>query len=170
MSRYARINLALLAFIIAVALFLVLTTRDDTARSPVRVTGISGGGISRISIRREGKENIDFIRDGGTWRMTSPRQAGVNSSRIDAMLDVLQARSYAQLHAGEYDLQRFDLKEPAAVLMLDGHTIYFGGTNPLEDRRYIMYEDTIHLINDGLFHQLQQPPEFFINSDSNSGG
>ncbi len=142
--------------------FLILTGDDETPEPPVKVSNITPESIDSITIIREGKEGLDFTNHQDTWQMTSPRTAAANHTRINAILFILQSRSYAQLYAKELNLSRFELRDPAITLKLNEYEFFFGGTDPLEYRRYLLFEDTVHLINDNLFHQLQQPPEFFL--------
>ena len=94
--------------------------------------------------------------------MTEPRDATANPDRIKAMLSILEITSFARFPVTQSNLKHFDLVNPAVTLKLDEHEFLFGGDNPLGSRRYVMYSNTIHLINDGLFHQLLQSPEFFV--------
>lgn len=145
-----------------IASFLMLTGKDELANEPARVTNIAEENIDLITIKRKGQDDIIFTKHQNIWQMTSPKTAAANNTRINAMLHILQTRSYAQLYVEVPGLNQFDLLNPAVTLQLNDHEFFFGGTNPLEHRRYLQFEDTVHLINDGLFHQLQQPPDFFI--------
>lgn len=164
MNKQTKINLGLLVAIAMIASFLMLTGRDKTPNEPAMITNIPKENIEIITLKREGQNNIIFTKHQDIWQMTSPKTATANITRINAMLYILQARSYAQLYAKGPSLRRFDLQNPAVTLQLNEHEFFFGGTNPLEHRRYLQFEDTVHLINDSLFHQLQQPPDFFIQA------
>ena len=164
MNKRSKINVALLALIALVAALLFLTTGKQEAEQQTSVSAIDKAGITSISITRTGRDALHFSKKGNAWQMVSPRPARANQTRINAILSVLQAHSYTQLDAGKMDLNRFDLVHPAVTLTLNDFEFRFGGSNPLEGRRYLLFQHTIHLIDDGLFEQLQQPAEFFIQS------
>lgn len=167
MNKRIKINIALLALIVLVAAFLFQTGGKQTAEQQSAVTGMDGNSITRISVTRTGREVLRFIKQGNGWRMESPRSARANPTRINTILALLQTRSYAQLDAGDMDLTRFDLSKPAVILKLNRHEFRFGNNNTLEGRRYLLFQDTIHLIDDGLYQQLLQPAEFFVQSGNN---
>lgn len=161
MKKYTKINLFLVLVIIAIGVFLGLTGKKPPA-GPATVSTLHGNNISVITVKRTGRKDIIFKKQGHAWRIVSPLTAAANSTRIKAILSVLQARSYAHIPARGVNLSRFDLANPAVVLKLDDHEFRFGGSEPLNGRRYLLYRNIIHLIDDGLFQQLQQPVEFFI--------
>ena len=152
--------------IVVVATLLFLTGTDHTVKKPLTVSAIDRQGITVITINRDGRQDITFNKQGDSWQMVAPRHARANNTRINAVLSVLQARSYAQLDAGKLDLDRFDLLKPAVTLMLDDYVFSFGCDNPLEGRRYLLFQKTIYLVDDGLYQQLQQPADFFVQTPS----
>ena len=157
----------MLAVIAVIAAFLLLNNTDRRENIPVAVSSIDKHGITVINISRGEREDITFNKAGDTWQMATPLHARANNTRIDAVLSVLQARSYTQLDAGMMDLDRFDLANPAVTLTFNNFEFLFGGSNPLEGRRYLLFQGTIHLIDDGLYQQLLQPAEFFIQNQDN---
>lgn len=141
----------------------LLNTTHPPANPIVPLTSIAPQSIESIDIRRVGKPELSFRKRNSIWLMTAPLEVRANDNRINAMLQLLQAPSFTRLAVTGQDLARFDLAPPAIVLREDTHEFQFGGTNPLEGRRYVMIGATIHLTPDGLFSQLQQGPAFFIS-------
>jgi len=161
-QRRVIINLVLIGTVIAVSMFLV-NTGPPPSNPAVPLTAIAPQNIKSIKIRRAGKPELRFRKRNSIWLMTAPLEARANDNRINAMLQLLQAPSFSRLDAAGRNLARFDLAPPAVILEEDAHEFQFGGTNPLEGRRYVMIGATIHLIPDGLLPQLQQGPAFFIS-------
>ena len=162
MSYKTIINVFLIIAVVSLGVFLV-KTRDENNDQSVTLTSIQPGTIDRIGIYNADRKEIKFEKRTDGWFMTAPLAVRANTIRIGAMLQMLQTPSFAQLPEAEHDLQRFELEAPAVSLILNDQEFYFGGTNPLEGRRYVMIGDTVHLITDGLFPQLQQRSEFFIS-------
>lgn len=162
MQRKIIINLVLILAVAALAVFL-LNTGEEPEKTIVPLTSIPPDSISRIDIERTDKVSISFRKNGDVWFMTAPLQVRANENRINAMLQMLKTPSFTRLSIDELDLSRFDLAPPAVTLRENGREFFFGDTNPLEGRRYVMIGATLHLIQDGLLPQLQQGPEFFIS-------
>ena len=115
MNKRSKINLVLLALIVLIAALLFLTAGKQTGKQQTSVSNIDIASITRISITRSERKPLRFIKSGNIWQMVSPRPAPANPTRINAILSVLQARSYTQLDAGQLDLNRFELTNPAVT-------------------------------------------------------
>jgi len=166
-NKRALLNLLLVALIVIVAAFLGLTDSDDAPSAPVTVSTIDPNSINYITVSRAGQAELQFSKQADGWRLQSPLPAPANSTRIKAMLAILNARSYSQYDVAGLDPDQFGIRNPAVTLRLNEHEFRFGVTAALDDRRYLLYQDRLHLINDGLFQQLQQAPEFFIPEQEN---
>lgn len=167
MNKRALLNLLLVALIVILAAFLGLTDRNDAPVEPVTVATVDPNSIDQITVSRAGQVELHFSRQVDVWQMQSPLSAPANSTRIKAMLAILNARSYSQYAVAGLDPDQFGIRDPAVTLRLNEHEFRFGGAAALDDRRYLLYRDRLHLINDGLFQQLQQAPEFFILEQEN---
>jgi hypothetical protein len=165
-SRHAAINLVLLVICLALLTFLAATDPDDLTPPAVTLTDIDPETISNIIIRHAGRADLRFTRLAEGWRMESPLAAPANPVRIGAILGLLSARSFNQLVVAGLDPDKFGIRDPEVVLLLGAHEFRFGGLAALDNRRYLLYQERVHLINDGLLQQLQQGPEFFIRSQN----
>ena len=162
MQRKLIINLILIGAIIGLSVFLV-NTRTVPVNPVVPLTSIAPQSIQTILIKRAGKPDLSFRKSNAIWLMTAPLEARANDNRINAMLQLLQTPSFTRMQAVRQDLSRLGLATPAVVLRENNHEFLFGTTSPLEGRRYVMTNGTIHLIPDGLFPQLQQGATFFVS-------
>lgn len=162
MTSKTLINFLLIIAIVPLAIFLT-NTGDKNKDQTVILTSIGPETIDRIRINRSDGVEITFEKRTNDWFMTAPLAVRAHKNRIGAMLQLTSMQSFTRLPAAEHDLQRFDLAAPSVSLKLNNHEFIFGGTNPLEGRRYVLTGGTIHLITDGLFPQLQQGPVFFIS-------
>ncbi|MGH8119465.1 MAG: DUF4340 domain-containing protein [Gammaproteobacteria bacterium] len=158
------LNLFLLVTAAGLVLFLVYGEKKKPEPIDVTLTGIQPTNISRIRITRAGQEEVRFEKQSGTWKMQHPYQLPAGDLRISTMLKLLSAHSYAQYQAGDIQLPRFRLDEPQVSIEFNDTRIDFGDTNPLGDQRYVLVNNTVHIINDVLFQQLQAPPFFFVDT------
>jgi hypothetical protein len=100
---------------------------------------------------------------GATWRLTEPLQLPANTVVVESLLGLTQAASHAQWVAASLDLEKFKLKSPRIRVRLNDVELGFGDTEPLEGRRYVLAENTVHLITDGYYPKLIAPPASFVS-------
>jgi len=164
MSRRLLINLLLFLCVIGLAIFLSRGGNKEIIKPAVTLTDIRADSIHVIHIERRDLDDIIFQKQGDHWTMQSPFTLPANPSRIKVMLELLQAHSYDHFSAPDNDLTPYMLAVPAVSIVLNDTRIAFGDTNPLEKKlRYVLVKDTVHIINDSLFHQLQASATFFLN-------
>ena len=162
MSKHAKINLALAVIIII--LLLVSTSVDkEPVIKKVRVSDIDPGSISEITVSRLDKADLVFKKVDDSWQMQSPLQVQANTARINAMLRLLNSESHNQLNPEEVELARFELDTPAVSLQLNDHVFQLGNTDGIDQRRYVLFAGTIHMVNDFLYAQLVSNPGFFAD-------
>lgn len=158
------LTLSLLVAVIGLALFLTYGVDKKLEHADVPLTGIAPDKINQIRIIRNGQDEIRFEKQSGLWMMQSPYQLRASDLRINTMLKLLGAHSYAQYNSKNTQLSRFLLDQPQVSIEFNGARIDFGDVSPLEERRYVMYNNVVHIINDVLFQQLQAPAYFFLNT------
>ena len=164
MPRRLLINLVLLFCVIGLAVFLGTNKEQEIIEPDVTLTDIYPDSIHRIHIERRDLDDIIFQKQNDHWHMQSPFNLPANPSRINVMLKLLQAHSYDHFSAPDNDLTPYMLAVPAVSIVLNDKRIAFGDTNPPNKKlRYVLVKDTVHIINDSLFHQLQTSATFFLN-------
>lgn len=164
MNPRTRLSLLLLFVVLALGLFLFTTDDQIHSTAPTTLSDLPEVDIDRIQIERESKQDIVFTRTDQDWRIERPLQFAANSKRIQAILQLLQAVSLAQLKIDDVDLRQLRLDNPTTVLKFNEHRFIFGGIESLQGRRYLRVVNTIHLIDDTLYPLLQQPALFFANA------
>lgn len=116
--------------------------------------------MTSIRITRTGGENVELHKEGGHWLLKQPFSVRADEPRVQALLDFLEDESQEAFPAKDHDLKRFGLAEPALRLQFDDSLFAFGDANPLSGRRYVLYEDTIHLLTaDTIYPTLTGPAE-----------
>ncbi len=163
MHSRQRLNIILFLVAIALTVFLISTGKDNEAVPDVTLTTIEPASVTSIKIIRSKNDEIVFNRVGGQWMMQEPYHLPANKFRIDTMLKMLAAHSYTQFGAKDVELARFLLETPEISIQFNDDRIDFGDTSPLGEQRYVLFDNTVHLINDSLYEQLQSPATFFIS-------
>lgn len=153
MNRRNLINLALLFVVTGLGLLAWLEPGRDAPPSPLKLTTLDAATIDRIRIERPAGL-LEMARRDGRWELTTPIHAPANSIRTDAILSVAAIDSLNSLPVAGLDLATYGLAEPAVRLFLNDTRIDFGNTSPLDQRRYVLVGDTLHLIPDLRYYQL----------------
>lgn len=163
MRRRTLTNLVLFSIVAALAAVLAFTGPKTKKPAANPLTQIAPTSISHISLVRANSPDVEFERGNGNWNLVAPVKVRASRSRVNAMLQLLHARSYANLPAQSGKLARFGLDKPKITLSLGDHKFSFGDTDPIDDRRYILYGGAVHLVDDYLYFQLTQDPGFFTD-------
>ncbi|MFT5425187.1 MAG: hypothetical protein ACI9ZT_000108 [Gammaproteobacteria bacterium] len=159
------VNFVLLFSVTGLAVFLITDKDKEIVVEEITLTDIDPESIHVIRIERRDLDGIIFQKQDDHWDMQSPFNLPANPSRIKVMLKLLQAHSYDHFSAADNDLTPFMLAVPAVSIILNDTRIAFGDTNQLEEKlRYVLIKETVHIINDSLFHQLQASATFFLDS------
>lgn len=146
--------------------FLLLTDEDKSHehQQPITLTQISADTIDTITIERQNMEDIIFRKKEAYWYMQAPFSLPANSTRIALLLEILQASSYRKFSAADNDLTPFMLALPMVSITFNDTRLSFGDSSPLEEKlRYVLLDDTVHIIYDHFFHYLQSSPTLFIS-------
>ncbi len=156
-------NLLLLIVVGILTSVFILSDKQGDEVKTVLLSNIDAAGIEHITVHQSTKEDIVFNRQGQQWFVTSPVHAIAHTTRVNTILYLLKSRSLAQIEVEDNSLEVYQLDPAILSLRMNSHEFFFGTTEPLNDRRYVMFNNTIHLVNDHLFHQLRQPPIFFVS-------
>jgi len=106
--------------------------------------------VTRIVIPRE-HGDIVLARQAHSWLMEKPYALPAHDFRVQTLLGLLQmpvSQSYA---TDELDLAQFDLNPARASIRFNDKEIRFGKSNPVNNKRYILSENRIYLLDDTLY-------------------
>ena len=157
------INVFLFFFIIFLLANLFLEKKDAEKKISL-LTNINSDTIDEIYIQRKSLENIIFKKQNEKWSMDFPFKITANAQRIESILEILKVPVYAKFDVDSIDPVQFDLKNPRILLKLNERQLLFGTTNPIDQKRYILFGKNIYIIEDALYPQLMTNPIFFIDN------
>jgi Domain of unknown function (DUF4340) len=129
---------------------------------PVAISAIDPTTVNRIHLGRPGNLDLLLQRSGTEWQIVSPVQARVNPFRVNSLLSLLQTYSISTFNADPGAVGLTD-NNSVVTLEFDEAVFRFGDTNPLDQSRYLLHRNTIHLIEDTLYQQLLQDAGFFVD-------
>ncbi|HQU15746.1 MAG: hypothetical protein B7Z66_12760 [Chromatiales bacterium 21-64-14] len=157
------LNLVLAATVLGLALVVHFRPGREKPPPPPPLTPLAPHDITAIAIERPGHPAITLAKTHGRWRITAPLQARANQLRVDGVEAAAAAGSLAHYSAARLNLKGVDLDPPKARLRLNQETIKFGGTDPINQWRYVQIGDTVHLINDTVYPFLTMGPTGFVD-------
>jgi hypothetical protein len=165
MTRRALLNVGLL--VLVAALLLVARFEPGVERKPEQphLTALTSNDVARVRIRQPGGAELSLSRKDGVWMIDAPIVAYANEFRLEPLLRVTEAESYASFAARGQDLKQYQLDPPlAAMTVNDDLELAFGGTEPINNRRYVRVGDTVHLIDDHYYFRLQAGLPAFVSN------
>lgn len=154
MNSHRLLNIAL-AVIVAILIILVVLEPGTEKQQFKKLAGdLNPENIDKLILERHGKLIVSLAKQQHGWEMLQPYKLHANDVQINALINIVNQNSYTQINKQQHELEKFGLTKPYARLQLNNKTFIFGGTDPLNFRRYVLVDDTIHLINDTMFQQL----------------
>ncbi len=157
------VNLLLAAVVAGLVAVLVLEPGVEE-QVPRALSELEPAAVSRVRIEPRGRESFELERRGEAWWLRrSPQALPADPFRVQALLGVLRATSHSQFPAAGEDLARFGLAPPRVRLLVEERELAFGDTESLDDRRYVLFDDEVHLVEDAQFPHLSARPENFVH-------
>ena len=163
MNKRIWVNILLLIFVILLSI-IILSDKDNIESQTSSLSTLDPNTISTIEIQRKNLETLSFNKNDDKWEIISPVQIQANLIRIASILNILRTKSYKEIKLNDVDIAQFDLRDPKVILKLDQNNFQFGTTNPIDQKRYVLFDETIHLIDDYLFAQLMVNVYFFAEN------
>ncbi len=156
MKKNTLINLALL--LVVAALVLVATYEpgiDKPAETP-SLLKLDRETVNHIKIQRNGQKTVELKRNAkGKWQLLQPVEIAASDFRIDSLLRITDTKSLGTFAADKEKLTDYQLDRPDVTLTLNDTTqILFGTSTPLDQRRYVLLDNRVHLISDALYYHL----------------
>lgn len=156
MHRRLRLNLSLLL----AASLLGLLAWLSRPPAPIPLTSLDPDTIGRIGISDITGRHIELQRRQGRWYL-GDRVA--DQARVSQLLGICRTPSLMKFPAPEA-LQPYGLDPARLRLQLNGESLAFGTTDPVNGWRYVHVGDRIHMIADGFYHHLNAPPDAWLES------
>lgn len=155
------LNLVLACVAAALALVVVFEPGKEELES-TPLTQIDGAGVNSFTLQTP-HEVLAFERKDGHWWLKSPLTAPANDIRIRQLLEVAKTDTDAQYPLKQEELAKYELDPPSATLTIGEVTIRFGGSDPIDMRRYVQVGDTLYLVRDDFSHHLNAGATDYIN-------
>ncbi len=159
----AILNLGLL--IAAGSLGLLVVLQPGKQPPPKQtVSSIDKKTITHIQIHRDKQDDVILEKRGSDWYMTAPYQYPANDYKVESLLQLPGATSIAHYDLAQMDLSKYGLDKPRGSITFNhDQTFYFGSSEPMQARRYLRFQNTLHLITDLFMYQIAVTPNSFLD-------
>ena len=121
--------------------------REDQKIIRNSITQMRPQDITRIKI-----ETADAVirlqKKGSRWLITDPIQWFGNNITAERLTTLATLEATSELPRDQIKLSTLGLSIPRAVVMLNDQSIYFGNTNQIGNRRYLLVDDKVYLSSD----------------------
>jgi hypothetical protein len=154
------VNVVLLAVAVALGVWIYRDVRGSDAEL---LSTLDPDAVQRIDVERRGEQTLAFTRSDAGWRMLSPGNLPASNYHIDLLLRLLRRPVDARYSRGEIDLAGAGLAQPAQVVSFDGRRYAFGGLDPIGQRRYLLHEENVLLVREGVSAILASPWWNFVD-------
>ena len=155
-----------LALVIAVCMLIIFSIYGPGSKTPdIRpvVTTLDLATINTIQVWHRDTLTLKFVRNNNTWQLEKPFSYPASNFQVASLLAIAQEKSHSTIDPDNHDLKKFGLDKPVYRLVLDEKIIEIGNTEPLNFRRYVLYDNKIHLIDDSRYRFLSQEAVKFAN-------
>jgi hypothetical protein len=156
MKKNTLINLALLLVVVALALVATYEPGIDKPAEKPLLVKLERDKVNHIQIQRDGQKTVELKRNAkGKWQLLQPTRIAASDFRIDSLLRITDTKSLGTFAADKEKLADYQLDRPKVTLTLNDTTkILFGTSTPLDHRRYVLFNNKVHLISDALYYHL----------------
>ena len=140
MKGRSALNLALLAVVVALALFAYYKPQKTEPAQKLSV--LKAADATALKIELAGNPPIVLARNGSEWNITAPLTARADSTQIQRVLEILDATAKDRFPA--QGLARYELNEPAVRVTINQQRFGFGGVNPMSREQYVLTQDGVY--------------------------
>ena len=156
MSSINKLNLFLAAVVALLAVLFFLP--EEHVYTPL--TNIKANDISSITISSKHRKLV-FNKIDQQWTLQTTPEKTIEAKTITKLLGILKTHSHRQFENTANNRLAFELNNPVYRIEIDSLHIEFGITDPVEELRYILLNNKIHLINDTYLQFLLADESFF---------
>lgn len=155
MRRRLLINLVVVLIAAALAAVAWLDVLRDG--DPSRLTTLDADAVEVMRLQRQDRDDVRMERRPQGWWLTDPVEARASDFHVRQVLALAELRSEARYTTREVDPDEVGLTPPRAHIALNGTGIRLGAQDPVDDLRYAMVGERIHLVRDRVMPLVRGP-------------
>ncbi len=156
MKNIHKLNLILGLLVLALLVFSLQQKQNEY--EPLSVH--QAADISKIKLISKHRQ-LEFSKQNNLWFLSNSPEKPVQQAHIEKLLGILKTHSYRQFENDENNQKAFGLNAASGKMILNDMQILYGTTDPTTDKRYILFNNQIHLITDLYYQYLLAGEDFF---------
>ena len=147
MNSRLLLNLVLLVLVIGLGLVAWLRPGIEAEPPPEHLTTLDPDAVRGIEIVR-GESHLRFTRRNQNWFISGEPELPADPLQMATLLRLVTADIARAYSADELDLAKLQLDSPPIIVSFDGSEVAIGGTEPLQNLRYVRFGNRVALITD----------------------
>lgn len=126
------------------------------------LTDIDSLQVKKITIARPTHDTIVLGKTGQQWMLEKPFHARASDFIVSNVLAITRAASLNRLpFDANQDAAKYGFEKPKVIVDFGSERIVFGDTNPLNQQRYVLYRNQVHMISpNAIWAVTHEAPEF----------
>jgi len=162
MNSRTFVNLSLLIILI-IAITIYSSSKKNEIDNAL-LTSLAINEINEIKIHKPNNNDIIFIKnEDNIWHMISPYQIKAHQFRLNTLLGLTQKPIKKSYLIDDLNLSDYALDKPRAHITFNTTDIYFGKTNALNNKRYLLTQKKMALLDDQTYPLVSAHASSFIN-------
>ena len=142
-----RLNLLLLIVVLALGAGTWLAYQKKSKPKDT-LTPLAAEGVSRIVVEWPGSETITLEKKDAEWSLLTPVQGRADRFEATGATSLASTEVQGLVEGDDINLKELGLDPPDHAVTLNDIKIEFGGSDPLQSRRYVRVGGAIKLIED----------------------
>lgn len=143
MNYRQALNIVLLLFIGLI--FAAVYFKPEETSNSTPISALDAASINSLKLK-QGEREILLTKSSGEWFVAGNPPLPAGEYRVKEILRLLSLPSEIHYPADEMDLMALGLEPAETVVNFDNLSVALGDTNPIDQKRYLLVDDTVHLI------------------------
>ena len=165
MNNRSFVNLLLFSFLMSAAGWFFY--KNNQAVEVTRLTHLNINKINMILIPKDNGNDILFKKtkknNESQWVMIKPYQINAHQFRVNTLLSLTQTPVDKAYDTSDLNLADYSLDTPRARILFNNTEIFFGKSNPLNNKRYIMSNNKMALLLDQTYPLVSAQAASFVD-------
>jgi hypothetical protein len=165
MTPRSLLNLGIFIVVIVLAAIAFYPRQQTQPTTPtVQLFPVNKTDVQSIRIEGPKKAELRFHKQDQQWFMTAPVKIRAAEHQITTLLNILEQPADHKLPVEKSSLSQYGLDKSRFTLYFNDLPLVVGGSDPIHQRRYVMAQDAVYLVDDSFSRWLAEGAGAFIDA------